>query len=46
MKKYLVALTVFAAGLVVADYFFGVNVMELVDGFWQFLVDIFKGPGS
>ena len=46
MKKYLVALTVFAAGLVIADYFFGVDVMELFEGFGDFLVNIFKGPGS
>ena len=44
MKKYFVALTVFAAGLVIADYFFGVNVMELFHGFGDFIVNLFKGP--
>lgn len=43
MKKILPALIVFALGLFVADYFFGIDVPGLFEGFGRFLVDILKG---
>ncbi|MBW2505096.1 MAG: hypothetical protein JRE16_11075 [Deltaproteobacteria bacterium] len=43
MKKYVLALTVFAIGLVIVDYFFGLDVMELLEGFGDFIMNILKG---
>ena len=44
MKKYLIALCVFAAGLVIADYFFGLDINELLSGFGDFIMNILEGP--
>lgn len=43
MKKLGVPLIVFAIGLAVANYLFGVDVEGLFKGFGQLLADIFKG---
>jgi hypothetical protein len=34
---------VFALGLFVADYFFGIDVSELFQGFGRFLLGLFQG---
>lgn len=44
MKKLVLPLTVFALGLFVADYFFGLDTLDLFEGFGRFLVDLFS-PG-
>ena len=44
MKQTIVALIVFFLGLVIAQYFFGVDVEKLVEGSINFLTDIFTGP--
>ena len=41
MKKLILPLAVFCLGLVVADYFFGVDVPGLIEGFGTFLKDLF-----
>jgi hypothetical protein len=43
MKKLVLPLVVFALGLFVADYFFGIDVPALFEGFGSFLVNILKG---
>lgn len=43
MKKLLVPLTMFIAGLFAARYLFKIDVLELIDGFGELLVTIFKG---
>jgi hypothetical protein len=43
MRKIIVPLMVFALGLFVADYFFGVDVPELFEGFGDFVVNLLKG---
>ena len=43
MKKLVLPLTVFALGLFIADYFFGIDVPELFEGFGNFVANIFKG---
>ena len=46
MKKYVIALAVFAVGLIIADYFFGLDIMELLDGFGEFIIGLLKGPNK
>lgn len=41
--KLVLPLTVFAFGLFVADYFFGIDVPGLFKGFGNLIADIFKG---
>lgn len=41
--KLVLPLTVFALGLFVADYFFGIDVPVLCKGFGKLITDIFKG---
>jgi hypothetical protein len=43
MKKLVIPLLVFGLGLFVADYFFGVDVPELFEGFAKFSIDLFSG---
>lgn len=43
MKKLVLPLLVFAMGLFVADYFFGVDVPGLFEGFGKFVAGILKG---
>ncbi len=43
MRKLLPPLIVFALGLFVADYFFGVDIPGLFEGFGKFLADILRG---
>lgn len=45
MKKIIWPLILLAAGLAVAQFFFGVNVEELAEGFFDFLTGILDGPG-
>jgi hypothetical protein len=45
MKKIFMALCVFILGLTAAKMFFGVDVEGLFEGFFEFLADIFDGPG-
>ena len=46
MKKYLLAIIVFAIGLAIADYYFGMDVEELLKGFSNFVLNIIKGGKS
>ena len=41
MKKLILPLAVFCLGLVIADYFFNVDVPGLFEGFGAFLKDLF-----
>jgi hypothetical protein len=43
MKKLILPLFVFAAGLLIADHFFAINVPELFRGFGNFLLNLFAG---
>jgi hypothetical protein len=43
MKKMILPLAVFVLGLFIADYFFRIDVLELFRGFFNFLVNLFKG---
>jgi hypothetical protein len=43
MKKLILPLSVFCLGLVIADYFFGVDVLDLFAGFGNFLKNLFWG---
>lgn len=43
MRKIIFPLLAFAAGLLVADHFFGVDVEGLFEGFGNFVADILKG---
>lgn len=45
MKKIIWALVVFGLGLAVAQFFFGVDIEGLTEGFIDFLSDILDGPG-
>jgi hypothetical protein len=45
MKKVILPLSVFIIGLAVANYFFGVDVEGLAEGFIDFLADLLDGPG-
>ena len=45
MKKIILPLSAFIIGLAVAQYFFGVDVEGLAEGFIDFLADILDGPG-
>ncbi len=45
MKKIILALCVFILGLAAAKMFFGVDVEGLFEGFFEFLAEIFDGPG-
>jgi hypothetical protein len=45
MKKLIVPLTLFILGLFVAQYFFGIDIKGLTEGFVDFLVEILNGPG-
>lgn len=45
MKKIVLPLCLFIAGLAVANVFFGVDIKELADGFFDFLADLFGRPG-
>jgi hypothetical protein len=45
MKKIIFALCVFILGLAAAKQFFGVDVEGLFEGFFEFLAEIFDGPG-
>ena len=44
MRKSVLPLTVFVLGLFVADYFFGLDTLDLFKGFGRFLADLFS-PG-
>ena len=41
MKKLILPFAVFCLGLVIADYFFNVDVPGLFEGFGTFLKDLF-----
>ncbi len=43
MKKLVLPIMVFILGLVIAHYFFEVDVTELFEGFGNFIVNILKG---
>jgi hypothetical protein len=45
MKKIIWALIIFVLGLAAAQYFFGVDVEGLTEGFIDFLSDLLDGPG-
>lgn len=45
MKKFIVPIIIFACGLFIAYYFFGVDVEKLAEGFIEFLTDLLDGPG-
>lgn len=45
MKKIILALCIFVLGLVAAKVFFGVDVEGLFEGYFEFIADIFDGPG-
>lgn len=45
MKKIFLPILIFIIGLFVAQYFFGVDVEGLIEGFLEFLREIFDGPG-
>ena len=45
MKKIIFALIVFALGLAAAQFFFGVDIEGLTEGFIDFISDILDGPG-
>jgi hypothetical protein len=42
MKKLLLPVSVFFLGLFVADYFFGIDVRRLFEGFINMVVSTFK----
>jgi len=46
MKKLVLPLTVFVAGLLIAHYMFGVDIPEMFEGFGKFIADILKGGGK
>jgi fucose 4-O-acetylase-like acetyltransferase len=46
MKKLILPFIVFLIGLVIADYFFKIDVMEMIEGTGDFIMNILKGPGS
>jgi hypothetical protein len=46
MRKLILPLSVFALGLVVADYVFGFDVPDLFRGFGNFLLNLFSGGRS
>lgn len=45
MKKIIWPIIIFILGLAAAQFFFGVDVEGLTDGFVDFLSDLLDGPG-
>lgn len=45
MKKVILPVLVFIIGLAVAKIFFHVDIEGLAEGFFDFLKDLFDGPG-
>ena len=46
MKKYILPLGLFIAGLAIAHFFFGLDVEGLIEGTLDYLGDILNGPGK
>jgi hypothetical protein len=44
MKRLILPLGVFCLGLFIADYFFGIPVLDLFQGFGNFLKGLFIDP--
>lgn len=45
MKKIILPVVILILGLAVAQFFFGVDVEGLLEGFGEFLAEILDGPG-
>ena len=45
MKKLVIPVCLFAGGLAIAHYFFGLDVEGLVEGTLDFLSELLDGPG-
>lgn len=45
MKAILWPVILFVIGMLIAQFFFGVNVERLLEGFGDFIAEILDGPG-
>jgi hypothetical protein len=45
MKVIIWPVILFVAGLLIAHFFFGLNVERLLEGFGDFVAEILDGPG-
>ena len=46
MNKLILPCIVFLLGLIIVDYFFKIDVMEMLEGTGDFIMSILKGPGN